>query len=268
MKGIVMTKRLIVVLISLMFVLNSVSAIAEDGGYIKINDYGEDVIALHQKLGELGYYNLRAESPWSAKSIAALKILQENLDWEITGVVESKDQLDEILGMENVVGKNLLLGTNQGITNYQILDKGFNAVMESPDGVSVKVTSTTRDDTGWLVLFFDDGKSRELLSEPTGAYYTLSFEAKSNVENAEIRIMHRQQNAAENQITFGTVKLGEADVWKRYETTSQINGIAAASQGLYFDMRYGNPAGTEIEIKNLKLEKGSKATEWCAAVED
>lgn len=47
--------------------------------YININDYGDEVIALHKKLRELGYYHLRAESPLSRKCAEAVKILQENL---------------------------------------------------------------------------------------------------------------------------------------------------------------------------------------------
>ena len=259
-------KRIIVVLMALIMI-GSVT-VAEDGGsYINIGDYGPEVVVLHQKLEELGYYYLRAESPWSTASVDALKILQENLDIPVTGVVESKDQLDEILAVESIIGKNLLLGTNQGTTNFRLLDKGFNATLEA-DGDGVKVTSTSRDDSGWLVLFFDDGQSREILAGSAGAWFTLSFEAKSNVENADMWVAHRQTNAAENQINFGDLKLGEADVWKEYVLTGRLIGVAATSQGLYFDMRYGNPAGTEIEIRNLKLEKGSQATEWSKAPED
>ena len=264
-----MKKAIILVFLTLIMIGSAAVAVAaaEDGAYINIGDYGPEVVALHQKLWELGYYYLRAESPWSAKSADALKILQENMGWEITGTVADKEMYDAILSLENVVGKNLLLGTNQGTTNFRLLDKGFNATLEA-DGDGVKVTSTSRDDSGWLVLFFDDGQSREILAGSAGAWFTLSFEAKSNVENADMWVAHRQTNAAENQINFGDLKLGEADVWKEYVLTGRLIGVAATSQGLYFDMRYGNPAGTEIEIRNLKLEKGSQATEWSKAPED
>ena len=262
-------KRLFVVLLALVFTMSTVvvTALAEETAYTKIGYYSNEVLLLHRKLAELGYYSLRPESPWSAKSADALKILQENMGWEITGTVADKEMYDAILSLENVVGKNLLLGTNQGTTNFRLLDKGFNATLEA-DEDGVKVTSTTRDDSGWLVLFFDDGQSREILAGPAGAWFTLSFEAKSNVENADMWVAHRQTNAAENQINFGDLKLGEADVWKEYVLTGRLIGVAATSQGLYFDMRYGNPAGTEIEIRNLKLEKGSQATEWSKAPED
>lgn len=46
-----------VLLISTIVMLNSLVAMAEDGAYIKIGDYNSDVIALHQKLGDLGYYS-------------------------------------------------------------------------------------------------------------------------------------------------------------------------------------------------------------------
>ena len=60
------------------------AAMAVDG-YINIGDYNDDVIAVHRKLGELGYYGLRAESPWSEASIAALKLTQAAIGLEPTG---------------------------------------------------------------------------------------------------------------------------------------------------------------------------------------
>lgn len=229
--------------------------------YININDYGNEVIALHQKLRELGYFSLRAESAWSARSADAVKILQENLGEAVTGEVRSKEDYDRYM---NARGKNLLLGTNHGTKNYSIIDKGYNAIIESPDNESVKVTTTSKDDSGWLVLFFNDGRSKEILSRPAGEEYTLSFDARSNVENAGISASHRRSDWQENQIDFGSVRLGEPNVWSQYELHGKTNGTVATTQGLYLSLS-GNPADTEIEIKDLKLERGSRTTEWCPA---
>lgn len=92
-------------------------AVAEDGGedskaYISIGDYNEAVVDLHRKLSDLGYYGLRPESPWGPASENAVKILQENLDLPITGIVESKDQLDQLMNADHVIGKNLAIGTS------------------------------------------------------------------------------------------------------------------------------------------------------------
>ena len=265
-----MKKAIILVLMALIMI-GSV-AVAEDAdskAYINIGDYNETVVALHQKLSDLGYYYLRPESPWSEKSEAAVKILQENLDLPVTGVVTDKGMYDEILGIESVIGKNLLLGTNQGTTNYSISQKGFETELgASDDGKGVKITITSKsEDAKWLVLFFNDNQSRRKLVGPAGDQYTLSFEAKSNVAGATASISHRQTNWQGNQIDFGGIRIAEADVWQRFELTGKLIGEVEASQGLYITLA-GNTAGAEIEIKNLKLEKGIRATEWCVAATD
>lgn len=227
--------------------------------YIGIGDYNNEVIALHQKLVDLGYYGFRPESPWSQESVDALKILQENMDWPVTGTVESVEQ---ILSVENVVGKNLLLGTNKGTKNYSISESQFETSLE-PAGEGVKVTILSHGEGGWLTLFYYDGHSRAVLNGTAGDVYTLSFDAKSNT-NANIFASHMQGNAQENQISFGSVNIGTE--WNKVALAGSLTGTAAASQGLYLDLR-NNQVGTEIEIKNLKLEKGAVATEWCAAPE-
>ena len=89
-------KKLILVFVALIMVVASV-ATAEEKPFIAQGDYNENVIALHQKLSELGYYGLRAESPWNAASETAVKILQENMGWETTGAVEDENQLKTLV---------------------------------------------------------------------------------------------------------------------------------------------------------------------------
>ncbi len=150
---------------------------------------------------------------------------------------------------------NLLLGTNNGTQNFKISDNGFSAKLE-PEGDGVKVVIPSHNDEGWLTLEYDDGHSREVLSGPGGDVYTLVFEAKSNVKNATIVASHRQSNAKENQISFGTATFDKANKWTQFVLTGSLNGTPAALQVLYLDLR-NNPAGTEISIRNLKLVKGS-----------
>lgn len=101
-------------------------------------------------------------------------------------------------------------------------------------------------------MFFDDGQSKEIFAGPAGEQYILSFDAKSNVENAILFASHRQGNSQGNQIDFGTATIGTE--WNKVVLIGRTIGTIATSQRLYLDLR-SNPAGTEIEIKNLKLEK-------------
>ena len=104
-----MRKIIVVLLVLVLMVTMSNGVAAEDGAYINIGDYNETVLALHQKLSDLGYYSLRPESPWSEKSVSALKQLQYDNGWNPTGVVEGKDQYEAILAITEK-NKNLIPG--------------------------------------------------------------------------------------------------------------------------------------------------------------
>lgn len=149
---------------------------------------------------------------------------------------------------------NLLMGTNNGTANYRLMDNGYNASLEA-DGDAVKVTMSSHLDSGWLVLFFDDGNSRNILGESTGDVYTISFDVKTNMKDTEIRVSHKKADSKENQIDFGTATIKKVNKWSQVILTSKLTGAEASSQGLYIDLR-NNPVGTEISIRNLKLIKG------------
>ena len=213
---------------------------------------GKAVKTLQVKLRELGYNVGLVDGIFGPKTENGLKELQGAMGLEQTGIIDNQDMLDKILSFVKSDGVNILQGTNQGTTNYEILDKGFNATMEE-DEMGVKVTIATQDDGGWLVLFFDDGDARNILSGSKGDVYTFSFLAKSNVESARIDVSFKQKDARENQIFFGTVDVGNE--WKSYKLIGELTGTAATTQGLYLDLRHNNPE-TTFYIRDLKIEKG------------
>ena len=146
---------------------------------------------------------------------------------------------------------NLLYGTNFGVTNFSLVEKGFGAILEN-DGLGVKITTSSRDDSGWLVLFFNDGNSCELLSGPAGVSYTISFEAKSSFPNTVVHVSHRQADWQENQIDFGTAVLPAANQWENFSLTGTLVGTKPTSQGVFFGIS-SVPENTEINIRNLRL---------------
>ena len=151
------------------------------------------------------------------------------------------------------IEENLLIGTNHGAGNFRLMDKGFDASVEKA-GTGIKITSMARDPNGWLVLFFDDGHSRNLLSGPEGVPFTLSFEAKANTAGAEIRASHRQGDAQQNQIDFGIANISSVNTWEAFSLTGTLIGTPATTQGVYLNLKENTP-GTEITIRNLKLVK-------------
>ncbi len=161
---------------------------------------------------------------------------------------------------------NLLIGTNQGTTHFKVTQKGCDfELSEYEDGIWLKKKS--HDDSGWFVLSFDDGSSRQLFSGNPGAEYTLSFDMMSNIEGANATIDHRNLNAKYNQITFGKAILTKANVWQHFKMTGTVLGVEASTQVLYFNMK-DNPSGTEIMLKNLMLVEGNQEAEWAPAEND
>lgn len=156
-------KRIIVVFLVLILVTGSMNALAEDGGsYINVGDYGSEVIALHQKLADLGYFSLRPESPWSAKSESALKAVQYVLGLDETGIVADKMQYDSIMGLDENLPQ-FAIKRIQGIDEY--LDyirehEDFTVFIAVQDEASNKLKDSTKEKLRALGLTTDWNQDR------------------------------------------------------------------------------------------------------------
>ncbi|MBR1561253.1 MAG: peptidoglycan-binding protein [Clostridia bacterium] len=233
---------------------------------LRKGEYNDNNSALQQKLKDLGYLTGKVDGIFGPQTEKALMALQEDMGLEQTGAVNTEEELNMILNAAAGDGVNLLLGTNHGILHYSLIDNGFNAILDAEEE-GIKVSIPDHNDEGWLVLFYDDGRSKDVLAGKQGDMYVLSFEAKTNTADTHISVSSRQVNGQENQVQFGDITVSVPDEWQRYTLSGSLNGVAATSQGIYFNLK-NNVPGTEIEIRNLKLEMGSFATDWDEAPED
>ena len=88
-------------LVFLALIMIGSAAVAEESeAYINIGDYGPEVVALHQKLANLGYFSLRPESPWSSKSADGLKAVRYVLGLDETGIVAGRTQYEAIMALD------------------------------------------------------------------------------------------------------------------------------------------------------------------------
>ena len=174
-----------VLLISTIVMMNSLVAMAEDGAYIKIGDYNSDVIALHQKLGDLGYYSLRPESPWSSKSSDAVRAVQYVVGLDETGRIESRDAYDAIMSLDENEPVFAIKKINI-IDDYldYIKDQGLTAIISAQDEASNKLAASTNDrlkklglsadwnsdmfHKAYIAVIAEDGVVEKVASEPTG----------------------------------------------------------------------------------------------------
>lgn len=249
-------KKLIVLVLTLTTMMAiTMTAYAVDSSFINPGDYNTDVIALHEKLIQLGYFNLRAESPFGPQSADAVRTLQANRGLEQTGIIASREELDEILALDHVTGLNLLTGYVEKMQTHPYLST------ESLDGEPV--------------LHFDyrDSESEDYVNvvsfgsvlEPfAGAEYTLSFMAKGTGRihtffyPSTVAAGYSNQGGSTNAVD-GHMATDLSEEWTKYiftwRTKSDVEGIKNVLPIRVFK-------GTEVWVSKIKFERGCDATEW------
>ena len=176
------------------------------------------------------------------------------LDSEYVPVLQDAEDLQ-------IGGRNLLMKTNQGTTNWAASDpSGVYPISEWEDGIELDVTETTAD---WFVLSYSLGGTLPLLEPNTR--YKLSFDGWCN-KNANRTVVMQQSNgvnAISNWITLDF----EANKTIHFEKSLITTDLSSlTNQVLYFVGMNRDLA--RYRIKNLKLEKGTIATAWTPAPED
>ena len=123
---------------------------------------------------------------------------------------------------------------------------------------------------------YKDQYSPITTSIPDGDVYTLSFEAKSTVLGDKIRTHYYSPNTTttctSNQGIVKTATDGNMDFtlstsWEKYWVIYNQTSTSAVKHVICPRMVSGLGTGT-VSVRNVKLEKGSKATPWIPAPSD
>ena len=176
----------------------------------------------------------------------------------------TKTEVDTKINGISIGGRNLLMKTNQGTTYWHIgsSESGTVSMAAWGDGVEFKVT---RKPTGWGVVITYGMTGTLPLLEPD-TEYRLSFDVWCDkAVKRSARIMRNNSSGALSSApSFTTI----ANQTAHFELTLVTNSMTETvdSQILYFG-GFGDAAAT-YRFKNLKLEKGNKATDWSPAPED
>lgn len=165
-------------------------------------------------------------------------------------------------------GRNLLAKTNQGKTywTWAVSTPGTTAEDYNANGVNgVKLTRTTDTSVSWHFIRYD-GLIRKLI-EP-GTNYTLSFDVNPSVDVTFTADLKRGDSGG--AITnWAAMNKATANQWTKVSctVTSKSPLISDQSQVVYLS---GMPIakGNWLIAKNIKLEKGDKATPYSQAPED
>ena len=224
----------------------------------------------------IGTYNSTANSLQIAKgsslytdsitSVSFRCVSSNATVYDTVSIAKIYDVIDLQIG-----GRNLAEKTNQGKLNWGwAMQVGGATLSDYVDTDGVKCCKFIRDSvvySGWSYLRFESIKPQKYMPNTE---YTVSFEVYSSVDTIfGVRLMEGNANN-DMCVTYNTVsKNAYKDKWSKIicycKTKETMPDLL--NQILYLSNMNSDP-GTSYIIKNVKIEKGNKATDWTPAPED
>ncbi len=162
-------------------------------------------------------------------------------------------------------GDNILLGTNQGISNWSwSMQAGDSTKTEViMDGVKCcKITRGSTAQSGWSYLFYSH---LNYSAYKPSTVYTISMEVYPSVDTSFSFSNFMAGNATAPML--GNVKTIQGSVkanqWNKliFQGTTLDTLPASGSQGVYFTVSNKN-TGVSYIFRNIKVEEGPNATVW------
>lgn len=162
-------------------------------------------------------------------------------------------------------GDNILLGTNQGISNWSWGMQAGDVTRTEVIMDGVKCCKFTRGSTaqsGWSYLFYS---ALNYSAYKPSTVYTISMDVYPSVDTSFSFNNFMQGDATAGMLTNvktlqGSVK---ANQWNKliFQGTTLETLPASSSQGVYFTVANKN-TGISYIFRNIKVEEGPTATQW------
>lgn len=165
-------------------------------------------------------------------------------------------------------GRNLLRKT-KGLTDtkfWKFYKDSRQTVAEQPRTDDVL---TIKTGSGFWTGYRQTSTDNPLIELEPGKTYTVSFEAKSNnTLDRSIRLFVREYFGSSNDNRFAhyftPLVAGE---WVRYTYTFTVDELRAEHKSWHVYWELTSP-DSQMELRNMKVERGNKATDWTPAPED
>lgn len=179
-----------------------------------------------------------------------------------------EEVIDEKVNEVQVGGRNLLRETNQGIKRWRYQTEAAEYIMiphvdeTGTNGMQIVISANT---SGWAFLQYDISELLYQLEPNTP--YMFSFDAKT--DNGRISNICIMKGNAQDPLTNSVTGIKPGDTWQRYTIALTTNSLEAIDHSYKQVLYFGVPASAfTLNIRNLKLEKGTKPTDWTPAPED
>ena len=181
---------------------------------------------------------------------------------EALGAATPANVTDAVNGIQ-VGGRNLIPYTNQAKDWYanSATGNGASVAYTTFLGVTGATITVTQSNSGWLYIS-KNTIGRSLIK--SNQIYTISFDCQSNITN-NFNVIIQRGTATDALINFGNINL-VANTVTYIVLTATSTTVTTTGQVLY--LGGFNIPGLIFTIANLKLESGTKATDWSPAPED
>lgn len=195
--------------------------------------------------------------------------LEQNLDGfktEVSKTYTTKTEFDDL----SVGGRNMCIGTNQGTKNWgwdmQTGTYTKEEVLE--DGIrTCKMTRKNDSQSGWSVIYFTDISRDKWLPNTE---YTISIDIKASIDTV-FELEFKTYAGTNSLVSEKSVKNNatKANEWVTLQWLYKSSSPLPTNTKQLLQFRGINAnQGVSYQFRNLKLEKGNKATNWSPAPED
>lgn len=187
---------------------------------------------------------------------------------------EAIEEAEQFVDNIEVGGVNLILRTNQGLSNLGVSSSAGSSTwtLNELSDVGVRAAKATKQTTAnetWALLNYFNFRADKFNAN---AQYCVSFKMKTTflISNQECRLSTPSNQLLTDSVKY-TVTPGDWQEIKLVVTTrSDFNTLVAGlmSLNLRLSILGSSSAGDYVILKDVKLERGNKATAWSAAPED